>query len=151
MRRGRTSELQPVTSGSTGLMWIYAGLAMTIIPLAGTMVWTVVALAKVNSPPAVPTVTIDITGHQWWWEARYRSTDPSRVFTTANEIHIPVGEPVRIELRQRRCHPFVLGSVAVWKNRKQFQGRPTWCGFRPIDPAATGASAPSFAASSTPR
>ena len=37
-------------------------------------------------------------GHQWWWGLRYVSDDPTRIFTTANEIHIPTGKPVRIEL-----------------------------------------------------
>ena len=43
-------------------------------------------------------VTIEVTGHQWWWEVRYMDTNPSRIFTTANEIHIPVGQPVTFKL-----------------------------------------------------
>lgn len=35
----------------------------------------------------------------WWWEARYRDADPSREFTTANELHIPAGRPVVVTLR----------------------------------------------------
>jgi cytochrome c oxidase subunit 2 len=43
-------------------------------------------------------LTIRITGHQWWWDVRYEDPEPYRNFGTANEIHIPVGEPVRIKL-----------------------------------------------------
>jgi cytochrome c oxidase subunit II len=43
-------------------------------------------------------LTLTITGQQWWWEITYEDEQPSRVFTTANEIHIPVGEPVLIKL-----------------------------------------------------
>ncbi|MBS3650289.1 cytochrome c oxidase subunit II [Pseudaminobacter sp. 19-2017] len=43
-------------------------------------------------------VTIKLTGHQWWWEVRYESDQPRRTLTTANEIHIPAGEPVRVVL-----------------------------------------------------
>jgi cytochrome c oxidase subunit 2 len=43
-------------------------------------------------------LTIKLTGHQWWWEVRYENDQPSRVLTTANEIHIPAGEPVRVVL-----------------------------------------------------
>src|SRR5215207_5005485 len=43
-------------------------------------------------------VTIRVTGRQWWWEVRYEEGDASRSFTTANEIHIPVGKPVKIKL-----------------------------------------------------
>lgn len=44
-------------------------------------------------------VNIEVTGHQWWWEVRYQDTDASSIFTTANEIHIPVGVPVTFTLK----------------------------------------------------
>ncbi|MDQ3821117.1 MAG: cytochrome C oxidase subunit II, partial [Acidobacteriota bacterium] len=43
-------------------------------------------------------VTIEVTGHQWWWEVRYMDPNSSKIFTTANEIHIPVGQPVTLKL-----------------------------------------------------
>jgi cytochrome c oxidase subunit II len=45
-----------------------------------------------------PGVTLRLTGHQWWWEVTYEDPQPSRSFTTANEIHLPVGVPVRLRL-----------------------------------------------------
>jgi len=44
-------------------------------------------------------LTIRVTGHQWWWEVRYENAEPSRILTTANEIHIPAGEAVRLVLQ----------------------------------------------------
>jgi len=44
-------------------------------------------------------LSIELTGHQWWWEVRYNDVDASNIFTTANEIHIPVGVPVQFTLR----------------------------------------------------
>ena len=44
-------------------------------------------------------LSIEVTGHQWWWEVRYQDVDASNIFTTANEIHIPVGVPVTFSLR----------------------------------------------------
>ena len=44
-------------------------------------------------------VTIEVTGHQWWWELRYSGALPSDTFVTANEIHVPVGRKVRLTLR----------------------------------------------------
>jgi cytochrome c oxidase subunit 2 len=41
-------------------------------------------------------VTIELTGNQWWWQARYLNDSPQRIVVTANEIHIPVGRPVQI-------------------------------------------------------
>ncbi|MEA2734381.1 MAG: cytochrome c oxidase subunit [Humisphaera sp.] len=43
-------------------------------------------------------LTIKITGHQWWWEARYEDSTTSNTFTTANEIHIPVGRTIEFQL-----------------------------------------------------
>lgn len=43
-------------------------------------------------------LTIEVTGHQWWWQFRYRDTVPESWLTTSNELHIPVGRPVRVIL-----------------------------------------------------
>jgi cytochrome c oxidase subunit 2 len=45
-----------------------------------------------------PALTLRLTASQWWWQVQYEDDQPSRVLTTANEIHIPVGEPVTIKL-----------------------------------------------------
>jgi cytochrome c oxidase subunit 2 len=43
-------------------------------------------------------VTMHVIAHQWWWEITYSDVEPQNVFTTANEIHIPTGRPVKIDL-----------------------------------------------------
>jgi heme/copper-type cytochrome/quinol oxidase subunit 2 len=40
---------------------------------------------------------LKITAHQGWWEVRYEDFRPYRAFTTANEVHIPVGRAVKIK------------------------------------------------------
>jgi cytochrome c oxidase subunit 2 len=62
--------------------------------LAGDVI-TTRALGRL---PLKDPVHIELVGHQWWWEARYRDADPTRNFTTANELHIPVGRPVIVTL-----------------------------------------------------
>lgn len=49
-------------------------------------------LFAMSGPAAVP---IEVVAHQFWWSVRY----PEQNISTANEIHIPVGTPVRIQLR----------------------------------------------------
>jgi cytochrome c oxidase subunit II len=44
-------------------------------------------------------LAIKLVGHQWWWEAQYSDPEPSRIVTTANELHIPVGKVVKFELQ----------------------------------------------------
>jgi cytochrome c oxidase subunit 2 len=57
-----------------------------------------VSVGKTVSASVAPpgSMTIEVTGTQWWWKIRYASDDSSRILETANEIHIPVGQPVAI-------------------------------------------------------
>jgi cytochrome c oxidase subunit 2 len=44
-------------------------------------------------------LTVEVTGHQWWWEFRYRDSIPSNWLSTSNELHIPVGRSVQVILQ----------------------------------------------------
>ncbi len=90
----------PVRHPSGGLSWIYIGVGISTLVLFAASVWTVVVLAAVShAPSGRGGLQLEVTGHQWWWEVKYAADQPSRQFTTANEIHIPVGEPVTIKLQ----------------------------------------------------
>jgi cytochrome c oxidase subunit 2 len=41
---------------------------------------------------------IQVTGKQWWWELRYLDAHADRTFVTANELHLPLGRSVRLQL-----------------------------------------------------
>lgn len=88
----------PIARPERGLGWIYVGSGISAAVLVGAAIWTFSTLAAVSGPPRDSKLKIHVIGHQWWWEVRYDSDDPSRIFTTANEIHIPTGEPVRFDL-----------------------------------------------------
>jgi cytochrome c oxidase subunit 2 len=45
--------------------------------------------------------SIVVTGHQWWWEIEYRFGDTSQHVVDANELHVPTGQPIDIELQTR--------------------------------------------------
>jgi len=91
----RTVEL---THGGAGVRWVGIGVGLTVIPLLVTLVWTMVALARAAGPPGDPKLTLDVTGRQWWWDVRYDADEPDKIFSTANEIHIPVGVRVLVRL-----------------------------------------------------
>jgi cytochrome c oxidase subunit 2 len=58
-------------------------------------------------------LTIRVRGHQWWWEVTYPDALASQTFATANEIHIPVGRPVHIQLAAADViHSFWVPSLA---------------------------------------
>jgi cytochrome c oxidase subunit II len=94
-RTGEKSALIPDTGGTR---WITVGVSLSTAVLLITVVWTMAVLAQVTSPATTPALTVEVTGHQWWWQVRYLSDDPAQVFSTANEIHIPAGQPVKFEL-----------------------------------------------------
>jgi cytochrome c oxidase subunit 2 len=54
-----------------------------------------------------PDVVIEVTAHQWWWELRYLEDTPSKIFITANEIHVPVNSTVQLILKS----PDVIHSL----------------------------------------
>ena len=65
------------------------------------------------SEDADPNVlTIKVTGHQWWWDIEYQDPVPGRIFRTANEIHLPVGQTVRLQLTSRDViHSFWVPNI----------------------------------------
>jgi len=78
-----------------GVVWsIGVSIALLLVLIVASVV-TDRALARLALENAV---NIDVTGHQWWWEIHYRGDQPSDNFTTANELHVPVGRPVVIKL-----------------------------------------------------
>jgi cytochrome c oxidase subunit 2 len=75
----------------------------------GSTVLTVIALFVLLSESIGTTNALDgwssrgaleiqVTGKQWWWQIRYLDADPTRVFSTANELHLPAGRTVRLQL-----------------------------------------------------
>lgn len=102
-----------VTRRGDGVRWIWIGVGVSSVLLLATAIWTVMVLAAIARPNATPALTIEVTGNQWWWQARYLSDDPGQVFATANEIHIPVGRPVRVRLAtQDVIHSFWVPALA---------------------------------------
>jgi cytochrome c oxidase subunit 2 len=54
-------------------------------------------------------LTVAVVGHDWWWEIRY----PQQEIVTANEIHIPTGQPVKILLTTNDVlHSFWVPQLA---------------------------------------
>ena len=73
---------------------VTGGVAIPVVLLVVLFGYTLWSLRDLAEPAKAAEETIQVVGHQWWWEVTY----PDRSFTTANEIHIPVGKPVEIEL-----------------------------------------------------
>jgi cytochrome c oxidase subunit 2 len=72
------------------------GMFAPVVVLAVLFAFVIRAMPAVSAPaPGSTSLTVEVIGHQWYWEVRY----PGRDAVTANEIHLPVGTPVRIVAR----------------------------------------------------
>ena len=87
-----------IKSHDGGLNWLWIGVGISTLVLLFSIVWTVKVLADIQMPGRKPAITIEVTGRQWWWRVRYVSDDSGSQFVTANEIHIPVGAPIRLKV-----------------------------------------------------
>jgi cytochrome c oxidase subunit 2 len=76
---------------------VIGGVAVPILLITALFVVANLFVIKTTEAPAANSTkrTILVIGHQWWWEVRYPGTSA----VTANEIHIPVRTPVRLEVR----------------------------------------------------
>lgn len=98
-RRGSLDRHAPVDAGG-GQGWILVG--GLLVPAAILSFIFIAGLQGMSAFPMtdgeIPAPEIRVTGHQWWWDVRYVAGGPNLHFRTANEIHIPVGRLVDIEL-----------------------------------------------------
>jgi cytochrome c oxidase subunit II len=91
LRRGR----QDGEDGRRGhLVVAFAGAVLPALVIVAVFADSVLVLRDTRDDGADAETVVEVTGHQFWWEVRY----PGQDVVTANEIHVPVGETVRVEL-----------------------------------------------------
>jgi cytochrome c oxidase subunit 2 len=107
-RTGSFTEHEPPDE-SGGERWVHVGgIALPLVAFSVVFVLTLRTLAafpmECGQPAASAWCAPDgrpdarVTGHQWWWQVQYLRGDlPGQVFS-ANELHVPVGQPFDIEL-----------------------------------------------------
>jgi cytochrome c oxidase subunit 2 len=85
----------------------------TVIPVLLVIILFILTINTMNgiaAPPAATTdIKVNVVGHQWWWEFDY----PDQKITTADELVIPVGQPVQITLTSADVvHSFWVPELA---------------------------------------
>ncbi|HEV2122409.1 MAG TPA: cytochrome c oxidase subunit II [Chloroflexota bacterium] len=73
------------------ITWTIVPALILVVILYGTF-RTQAVLAQ--PPPSQNALNVRVIGHQWWWEFEYTDLGVS----TANELHVPVGVPVVLQL-----------------------------------------------------
>jgi cytochrome c oxidase subunit II len=88
-REGEPDPKQLAGQKTVEIVWT----AIPLVIVVFLFVLTARTMSKVDEPPPAKPDLI-VTGHQFWWEARYAASGA----VVANEIHIPVGKPIAIQL-----------------------------------------------------
>jgi len=94
-------------SGNTPLelIWTIVPSIVLLVILVVTINTLFIGLAK----PEQEAFTVQAIGHQWWWEFRY----PDQKIVTADELVIPVGKVVDVELISNNVvHSFWVPEIA---------------------------------------
>jgi cytochrome c oxidase subunit 2 len=113
-------DKRPVPWG--GRFIVIAGLVVSGAILAGTFAVSLRALDALADPPEDADLSIEVIGHNWWWEVRY----PNGA-VTANEIHIPVGRAVEVKLTTVDViHSFWVPQLNVKKDQVPGMDNRVW-------------------------
>ena len=116
LRRNRGQEakaaaVDPATERRMTITVVAAVIA-TVLIITGFTVLSFFSTRSLNFA-GNDDLTIKVRGLQWWWGIEYSGSTESPRFETANEIHIPVGKNVRLQLEGIDViHSFWVPSLA---------------------------------------
>jgi cytochrome c oxidase subunit 2 len=77
---------------------VWVSTLVALLLLAVLLVASVATGQKLADFEANRPLRVKVTGHQWWWKLEYPGEKPSDLVVTANELHVPVGTPIELEL-----------------------------------------------------
>ena len=97
----------------TPMRWIIGGgLIFPVVTLTALLIYSLRADHVMQSHEAAG-MRIEVIGKQWWWEVRYHLPGGGTPVVLANELHIPTGRPVVIEVTTTDViHSFWVPSLA---------------------------------------
>jgi cytochrome c oxidase subunit 2 len=106
-RPGATAPRQIHGNTTLEIGWT-AGAAIILFIV---LFFTVYYMVQLGEPVSASTMHVRAIGHQWWWEFQY--TDQSPVVVTGDELHVPVGTVVHVDLSSDNViHSFWVPELA---------------------------------------
>jgi cytochrome c oxidase subunit 2 len=98
-----------VRIGNALLLW--GGLVLPTVVLGGLLTFGLALMAELRAPG--DGLKIAVSGEQWWWRVRYHMPGADGPVASANEVRLPRGERVEIELTSPDViHAFWIPSIA---------------------------------------
>jgi len=127
--------------------WVIGGgVIVPTLTLSVLLVFALRSLPGLLRPAPEGSMRIEVVGSQWWWRFTYPTPEGGSV-EVANEVHLPVDEPVRFELHSDDVvHSFWIPSLGgkvdmIPGHRTQISLRPQKAGtFRGVCAEYCGAS-----------
>jgi cytochrome c oxidase subunit 2 len=84
--------------GGTKAIW-GLGIGLPVVVLTALLVWGLTLTAHLSAPVRGDEMRVRVTGKMWWWDVAYLDETGRPLLRDANELHIPVGQPIVIELQ----------------------------------------------------
>ncbi|WP_300975276.1 cytochrome c oxidase subunit II [Sphingomonas sp. LHG3406-1] len=84
--------------GGKSAIWI-GGVAFPLVVLTALLIYGLSLTRHLNDPIRGDELRVRITGEMWWWRVAYLDRSGQEVVQDANELHIPAGRPVVLELQ----------------------------------------------------
>jgi cytochrome c oxidase subunit 2 len=110
--------LRPVLRPSEGpvnrrlFLW-GGGVALPLLTLTALVPYIMTVGHETRRPISADRLSVDITGHQFWWEMSYWRPGDVSAAGSANDLRIPAGEPVELVLRSNDViHSFWVPRLA---------------------------------------
>jgi cytochrome c oxidase subunit 2 len=98
--------------GGERLIWI-AGLGFPVVVLSALLVWGLSLTNKLSESPQPGDLRVRVTGEMWWWRVAYLDVAGREIFQDANEIHVPIGQTIALELESTDViHSFWVPRLA---------------------------------------
>jgi cytochrome c oxidase subunit II len=101
----------PHSPRTANLLILGGGVALPTIVLGALLAYGLPVLPALLTAAPAGSLRIHVTGKQWWWRVQYMT--PGGVVETANELRLPVGERVELQLGSPDViHSFWVPSIA---------------------------------------
>lgn len=92
-----TNERRRSRLGGAKVIWI-GGIIFPVVVLTLLLIYGLGLTRQLSAPPPDGAMRVRVTGEMWWWRVAYLDTGGRPQFHDANELHIPAGQPVVLEL-----------------------------------------------------
>ncbi|QWC57019.1 c-type cytochrome [Erythrobacter sp. 3-20A1M] len=83
--------------GGERAVWI-GGIAFPGVVLTALLIWGLTLTASLTDDVTGDEMRVRVTGYMWWFDVEYLDRAGNVTMRDANELHLPVGEPVVLEL-----------------------------------------------------